>query len=158
MRIGQGFDVHKFGGEGPVVLGGIEIPHEQGLLAHSDGDVLLHAIADALLGALGEGDIGVWFPDTDPQFKGADSKVLLSRVYQRAHELGWVLGNLDCTVICETPKVNPYRDLIKAGIAKLLATDERQVNVKATTTEKLGFLGRKEGIAAMATVLLVPAS
>lgn len=157
MRIGQGFDVHKFGGEGPVRIGGVDIPHEQGLLAHSDGDVLLHALTDAFLGAIGEGDIGVWFPDNDPSFKGADSAVLLQTVYARVRQLGWVPANLDLTIICETPKVNPHRAAIRARIASLLALPEAQVNVKASTTEKLGFTGRKEGIAAMAVVLLVAA-
>lgn len=157
MRIGQGFDVHKFGGEGPIRLGGIDIPHEQGLLAHSDGDVLLHALTDAFLGAIGEGDIGVWFPDNDPSFKGADSAVLLQKVYARVQQLGWAPANLDLTIICEAPKVNPHRAAIRSHIASLLALPEAQVNVKASTTEKLGFTGRKEGIAAMAVVLLVAA-
>ncbi|RTE87120.1 MULTISPECIES: 2-C-methyl-D-erythritol 2,4-cyclodiphosphate synthase [Gammaproteobacteria] len=155
MRIGQGFDVHKFGGEGPVTLLGVKVPSEQGLLAHSDGDVGLHALADAFLGAIGEGDIGVWFPDNDPQYKGADSSVLLQAVFKRVLDLGYNVGNLDVTLICEAPKVNPYREAMKNRIAEILGISTSLVNVKATTTEKLGFTGRKEGIAAMATVLLV---
>ncbi|WP_256473583.1 2-C-methyl-D-erythritol 2,4-cyclodiphosphate synthase [Aliidiomarina quisquiliarum] len=155
MRIGQGFDVHKFGGEGPIRLGGVDIPYEQGLVAHSDGDVLLHALTDAFLGAIGEGDIGVWFPDNDASFKGADSAVLLQKVYARVQQLGWAPTNLDLTIICEAPKVNPHRAAIRSRIASLLELTEAQVNVKASTTEKLGFTGRKEGIAAMAVVLLV---
>lgn len=157
MRIGQGFDVHKFGGEGPIRLGGIDIPYEQGLLAHSDGDVLLHALTDAFLGAIGEGDIGVWFPDNDPKFKGADSTILLTEVYARVQELGWAPTNIDVTLICESPKINPHRAAIRTKLAELLGLEEGQVNVKASTTEKLGFTGRKEGIAALAVVLLVAA-
>jgi len=157
MRIGQGFDVHKFGGEGPIRLGGIDIPYEQGLLAHSDGDVLLHALTDAFLGAIGEGDIGVWFPDNDPKFKGADSTILLTEVYARVQELGWAPANIDVTLICEAPKINPHRAAIRTKLAELLGLEEGQVNVKASTTEKLGFTGRKEGIAALAVVLLVAA-
>ncbi|RUO44222.1 2-C-methyl-D-erythritol 2,4-cyclodiphosphate synthase [Aliidiomarina taiwanensis] len=157
MRIGQGFDVHKFGGEGPVRIGGIDIPYEQGLLAHSDGDVLLHALTDAFLGAIGEGDIGQWFPDNDPQYKNADSAVLLTEVYARVQALGWQTANIDLTLICEAPKVNPHRAAIKTRVAELLQLPEGQVNIKASTTEKLGFTGRKEGIAALAVVLLVAA-
>lgn len=155
MRIGQGFDVHKFGGEGPVTLLGVEVPHEHGLIAHSDGDVGLHALADAFLGAIGEGDIGVWFPDNDPQFKGADSSLLLKSVFNRVVDLNWSVANLDITLICEVPKINPYRSAMKSRVAQILSISEEQVNIKATTTEKLGFIGRKEGIAAMATVLLM---
>ncbi|MCC5856430.1 MAG: 2-C-methyl-D-erythritol 2,4-cyclodiphosphate synthase [Idiomarina sp.] len=158
IRIGQGYDVHKFGGSGPIRIGGVDIDYEFGLVAHSDGDVLLHALTDALLGAIGEGDIGVWFPDNDPQFKGADSAVLLTTVFERVKSLGWTIGNLDVTVIAEAPKLNPHRDAIRARIAELLQIATQQVNVKATTTEKLGFTGRKEGIAAMAVVLLVAAN
>lgn len=157
MRIGQGFDVHKFGGEGPLRLGGLDIPYEQGLLAHSDGDVLLHALTDAFLGAIGEGDIGVWFPDHDANFAGVDSGVLLQQVYQRVQELGWRPNNIDLTIICEAPKINPYRAAIRSRIAELLNMEEARVNIKASTTEKLGFVGRKEGITALAIVLLVAA-
>jgi len=157
MRIGQGFDVHKFAGDGPIRLGGITIDCDQGLLAHSDGDVLLHAIADALLGAIGAGDIGVWFPDNDPAFAGADSGVLLQKVWQEVCLQNYQLVNMDVTVICEKPKINPHRQAIQERIATLLAVAPNQINVKATTTEGLGFTGRKEGIAAMATVLLAGA-
>lgn len=155
LRIGQGYDVHKFGGEGPVRLGGIDIPFEQGLLAHSDGDVLLHALTDALLGAIGEGDIGQWFPDNDPKYKGADSVTLLLSVFERVQALGFSIVNLDLTLICEAPKINPHRGAIKNRVADVLGLESTQVNIKATTTEGLGFTGRKEGIAAMAVVLLV---
>ncbi|MCL5254680.1 MAG: 2-C-methyl-D-erythritol 2,4-cyclodiphosphate synthase [Gammaproteobacteria bacterium] len=154
IRIGQGFDVHKFGGEGPIKLGNITIPCDQGLLAHSDGDVLLHALADAMLGAIGAGDIGVWFPDNDAAYAGADSGELLQRVWQEVQQRGFGLINLDVTVICQKPKINPHRQAIRARIAELLEVSVAQVNVKATTTEELGFTGRKEGIAAMAVVLL----
>ena len=154
LRIGQGFDVHKFGGPGPVILGGIEIEHAQGLLAHSDGDVLLHALADALLGALAMGDIGHLFPDTDPQFKGADSKVLLAEVYRRITEHGYQLVNADITVMAEVPKLKPHNAAIRACIAKVLQVSSDRISVKATTTEQLGFTGRQEGIACQAVVLL----
>lgn len=156
MRIGQGFDVHKFAGEGPVILAGIEIPCDQGLLAHSDGDVVLHALCDALLGAIGQGDIGVWFPDTDEAFAGADSALLLDKVWNAVKAAGFALGNLDITVICQKPKINPHRDAMRQRIANLLGVALNQVNIKATTTEGLGFTGRSEGIASMAAVLLVP--
>lgn len=156
MRIGQGFDVHKFAGTGPVRLGGVDIPCDQGLLAHSDGDVVLHAICDALLGAIGEGDIGVWFPDTDMAYAGADSAKLLLQVWQAVQTQGLALGNLDVTIICQKPKINPHRAAIRSRIAQLLGVAENQVNVKATTTEGLGFTGRAEGIASMAVVLLQP--
>jgi len=155
IRIGQGYDVHKFGGEGPVRIGGIDIPYEQGLVAHSDGDVLLHALTDALLGAIGEGDIGLWFPDNDPQFKGADSSTLLTAVMDRVRALGYSISNIDLTVICERPKINPHREQIKMRVAEVLKLPQSRVNIKATTTEGLGFTGRKEGVAAMAAVLLV---
>lgn len=154
MRVGQGFDVHQFGGPGPVVLGGVSIPHEQGLLAHSDGDVLWHALSDALLGAIGAGDIGVWFPDHDPQYAGADSGVLLQAVYAEVQRQGWQLVNLDLTVITQVPKINPHRKAIQQRTATLLKLPEERVNIKATTTEGLGFTGRAEGIASQAIVLL----
>lgn len=154
FRIGQGFDVHKFGGPGPVTLGGVAIEHHQGLLAHSDGDVLLHALSDALLGALALGDIGHLFPDTDPQFKGADSKVLLQEVYRRITAQGYRLVNADVTVMAETPKLKPHNQAIRQSIASALGVAIEQVSVKATTTEKLGFTGREEGIACQAVVLI----
>lgn len=154
MRIGQGFDVHAFAEGRPLILGGIEIPHERGLLGHSDADVLLHTIADAALGAIAAGDIGKHFPDTDPAFKDADSKVLLQHVWKLVKAEGYVLGNVDATVMVQRPKLRPYIDEMRAVIAELLEADMNQVNVKATTTEKLGFTGREEGIAAQAVILL----
>ncbi len=154
IRIGHGFDVHKFGGEPPLILGGVEVPYETGLVAHSDGDVVLHAISDAILGAMALGDIGKHFPDTDPEFKGADSRVLLRHCYQLALDKGYQLGNLDVTVIAQAPKMLPYIDAIRQCIADDLMTSIDNINVKATTTEKLGFTGRKEGIAVEAVVLM----
>ncbi|QTN01301.1 2-C-methyl-D-erythritol 2,4-cyclodiphosphate synthase [Sediminibacillus dalangtanensis] len=154
FRIGQGFDVHQFAEGRPCIIGGVDIPYEKGLLGHSDADVLLHTIADACLGAIGEGDIGKHFPDTDPLFKDADSERLLAHVWQLVEERGYQLGNLDCTVIAQAPKMAPYIEAIRGNICRILAVDVSQVNVKATTTEKLGFPGRKEGIAAQAVVLL----
>ncbi len=155
MRIGQGFDVHQLVEGRPVIIGGIEIPHEKGLLGHSDADVLLHTVADACLGAIGEGDIGKHFPDTDPAFKGADSAKLLSHVWEIVKGKGYKLGNIDCTIIAQKPKMAPHIPKMKKRIAELLEADDHTVNVKATTTEKLGFCGREEGIAAQAVVLLV---
>lgn len=156
MRIGQGFDVHQLTEGRPLIIGGIEIPYEKGLLGHSDADVLLHTIADACLGAVAMGDIGKHFPDTDPAFKDADSAKLMSHVWMLIKEKGFTLGNLDCTIIAQKPKMAPYIDQMRARIAELLEADMDQINVKATTTEKLGFTGRQEGIAAQAVVLLVP--
>lgn len=155
MRIGQGFDVHKFGGTGPVILGGVPIACDQGLIAHSDGDVVLHAVCDALLGAIGQGDIGVWFPDTDENFAGVDSAELLKKVWESVIAEGYQLGNLDITVICQKPKINPHREVMRARIAEILDVPQGSINIKATTTEGLGFTGRSEGIASMAVVLLV---
>lgn len=154
FRIGQGFDVHQLTEGRPCIIGGIEIPYEKGLLGHSDADVLLHTIADACLGAVGEGDIGKHFPDTDPEFKDADSGRLLQHVWKIVGEKGYTLGNMDCTVIAQAPKMAPYIEQIRENIADLLQTEINLINVKATTTEKLGFAGRKEGIAAQAVVLL----
>ncbi|MFZ7172609.1 2-C-methyl-D-erythritol 2,4-cyclodiphosphate synthase [Avibacterium avium] len=155
IRIGHGFDVHAFGGEGPIVIGGVEVPYEKGLLAHSDGDVALHALTDALLGAVTLGDIGKLFPDTDPQYKGADSKVLLQEAYRQVQQKGYNVGNVDITIIAQAPKMRPHIDAMRAAIAQVLACDVEQVNVKATTSEKLGFTGRGEGIACEAVALLV---
>ena len=155
IRIGQGFDVHQLVEGRPLIIGGITIPYEKGLLGHSDADVLLHTVADAVLGALAEGDIGKHFPDTDMAFKDADSKVLLKEVWKIAKEKGYKLGNIDCTIIAERPKMRPYIDQMREVIAGLLEASAEQVNVKATTTEKLGFPGRGEGIASQAAVLLV---
>lgn len=154
FKIGQGFDVHQFAEGRPCIIGGIEIPYEKGLAGHSDADVLLHTIADACLGAIGEGDIGKHFPDTDPAYKDADSQVLLQHVWKLVKKKGYELGNIDCTVIAQAPKLAPYIKEIRENIASLLDTDFSRINVKATTTEQLGFTGRKEGIAAQAVVLL----
>lgn len=157
MRIGHGFDVHAFGGNGPITLGGVKIDYPQGLLAHSDGDVVLHALSDALLGALAMGDIGHHFPDTDVAFKGIDSRILLRKVYADIQTAGYSLGNLDITIMAQAPKMAPHITAMRQCIADDLACELSQVNVKATTTEKLGFVGRKEGIAVEAVVLLVSA-
>ena len=155
FRVGNGFDVHPFSDGGRLVLGGIEIPFEKGLSGHSDADVLLHAITDAVLGACAWGDIGSWFPDDDPQHKGADSKKFLHQVWVRAVDQGWSLGNCDSVVLAEAPKLRPHVDQIRESIAGVFSVDLSRISVKATTTEQLGFVGRGEGIAAMATVLLV---
>ncbi|XID96177.1 2-C-methyl-D-erythritol 2,4-cyclodiphosphate synthase [Paenibacillaceae bacterium WGS1546] len=157
IRIGQGFDVHQLAEGRPCIIGGVEIPYGKGLLGHSDADVLLHAISDAVLGALALGDIGKHFPDTDPAFKDADSAKLLERVWALAKERGYKLGNADATIIAQAPKMAPYIPGMVAVIARALECEESQVNVKATTTERLGFPGRGEGIAAQAAVLLVKA-
>jgi len=154
FRIGQGFDVHQFSEECDLIIGGIKIPYEKGLLGHSDADVLLHAITDAILGALGEGDIGKHFPDTDEAYKGADSKVLLSNVVKLMKNKGFHVINMDCTIMAQKPKMLPYIPEMNKVIAELLEVETEQVNVKATTTEKLGFVGREEGIASLAVVLL----
>ncbi|GAL23965.1 2-C-methyl-D-erythritol 2,4-cyclodiphosphate synthase [Vibrio maritimus] len=154
MRIGHGFDVHKFGGEGPVIIGGVSIPYEQGLIAHSDGDVALHALCDALLGAIAAGDIGRHFPDTDEEWKGADSRALLRDVYSKVKAKGYELVNADITIMAQAPKMAPHIESMCQVIAQDLDTDIGNVNVKATTTERLGFTGRKEGIATEAVVLI----
>lgn len=154
MRIGHGYDMHRFGPGSSVVLGGVEIAHHQGLVAHSDGDVLIHAVCDALLGAVGAGDIGRHFPDTDPAYAGVDSRSLLTRVMTIVNERGWQLVNLDATVIAQAPRLAPYVAAMETNLSADLGTQAAQVNVKATTTEKLGFAGREEGIAAHAVVLL----
>ncbi|WP_210471078.1 2-C-methyl-D-erythritol 2,4-cyclodiphosphate synthase [Sporosarcina sp. 6E9] len=155
IRIGQGFDVHKFEEGRPLILGGVLIPHDKGLTGHSDADVLLHTITDAALGAIGEGDIGRHFPDTDSAFKDADSAELLEDIWALVTERGYKLGNIDCTIIAEQPKMAPHIEVIQKRVAELLQAETSQVNIKATTTEKLGFTGRGEGIAAMATILLL---
>ena len=154
IRIGQGFDVHAFTEGDHVMLGGVAIPHSHGLKAHSDGDVALHALSDALLGALALGDIGHYFPDTDPQWQDADSATLLAAIYRDVTAAGWQLGNADITVICQAPKLAPHIRAMRQRIADLLNCEVGQVSVKATTTEKLGFTGRKEGIAVQAVVLV----
>ena len=154
MRIGHGFDVHKFGGEGPIILAGVKIPYQFGLVAHSDGDVVLHAITDALIGALALGDIGKLFPDTDPKYKGIDSRLLLKEVYGIIQSKGYKLINLDTTIIAQEPKMRPHVDQMRVNLAEDLQVHFDQISVKATTTEQLGFTGRKEGIACEAVVLL----
>ncbi len=154
MRIGHGYDVHKLVEGRPLILGGVEIPHEKGLLGHSDADVLLHAIADALLGAAALGDIGKLFPDTDPQFKNADSLVLLRKVYTRLACSGYTVVNVDCTVIAQAPKLSPYIQKMRSNIARTLDVSLDCISVKATTEEGLGFSGEKLGIAAHAVCLI----
>ena len=157
MRIGHGYDVHKFSEGRKLIIGGINIPHTHGLEAHSDGDVLIHAICDALLGAAGLWDIGHHFPDTDNEFKDIDSRVLLRRVLTDLTERGWQVNNIDSTIIAQAPKLAPYIPAMRELLATDLSIDIDAVNIKATTTEKLGFAGREEGIAAHAVVLLIKA-
>ncbi len=154
MRVGIGYDVHKLVEDRDLILGGVKIPFEKGLLGHSDADVLLHAISDALLGAAGLGDIGRHFPDTDIQYKGVSSILLLEEVWKKIIKSGYSLGNIDAVVICERPKLKDYIANMESNIAKALNVSEALINIKATTTEKLGFTGRKEGIASQAIVLL----
>jgi len=154
FRIGQGFDVHAFGPGDHVMLGGVRLPHSLGIVAHSDGDVLIHALCDAILGALALGDIGRHFPPSDPQWKGTDSRRFLAHCVALAAERGWRVGNVDATVIGERPKVGPHAEAIRATLAGDLGVEVDVVSVKATTTERLGFTGRGEGLAAMAVVLL----
>jgi 2-C-methyl-D-erythritol 2,4-cyclodiphosphate synthase len=157
IRIGQGFDVHAFGDGDHVVLGGVRIPHARGVVAHSDGDVALHALCDALLGALALGDIGQHFPPSDPRWRGADSRAFVRHCAALVREQGYGVGNVDVTVMAERPKVGPHSALMRQCIAEDLGIDVGHVSVKATTTERLGFTGREEGIAAMAVCLLVRA-
>ncbi len=154
FRVGHGFDVHKFGGAGPVTLGGVKIPYETGLIAHSDGDVALHALTDALLGAAGLGDIGRLYPDNDDRFLNIDSRILLRDAWKRVRDLGWKISNTDITIMAQAPKIAPYEHEMRVNIAQDLGLDIDAVNVKATTTEKLGFTGRKEGIAVAAVALI----
>lgn len=154
IRIGQGYDVHQLAENRKLIIGGVEIPHELGLLGHSDADVLLHAITDAIIGAVCKRDIGYFFPDTDDQYKDADSSQLLSIIWKEIQQDGYQLGNLDCTVIAEKPKMAPYIKAMREHIAELLGAELDQVNVKATTSEMMGFVGREEGIASLAVVLL----
>jgi 2-C-methyl-D-erythritol 2,4-cyclodiphosphate synthase len=154
IRVGQGYDVHRFNDGDFIILGGVKIDYEQGLEAHSDGDVVLHALCDAILGAAALGDIGKHFPDTDPEFKGADSRVLLRHVYRIVQDLGYQLVNADITIIAQAPKMAPHVEAMCQIIAEDLSVDIDCINVKATTTEKLGFEGRKEGIAVQAIVLI----
>jgi 2-C-methyl-D-erythritol 2,4-cyclodiphosphate synthase len=155
MRIGCGYDVHALVAGRPLVLGGVTIAHPRGLDGHSDADVLLHAICDALLGALALGDLGAHFPDTDPRWRGADSRALLREVFRKVAELGWDIGNLDATVIAQAPRLAPHVEAMRANVAADLGCDPSRISIKATTTERLGFAGREEGIAAEAVVLLL---
>ena len=155
LRIGHGFDVHAFADNRKLIVGGVEIAHDRGLLGHSDADVLLHAVCDALLGAAGLGDIGRHFPDTDPAYAGIDSRSLLRNVAQQLAALGWQVGNVDATIIAQEPKMAPHIAAMSAHIAADLGMELTRVNVKATTTERLGFTGRGEGIAAEAVCLIV---
>jgi len=157
MRIGHGYDVHKFSDDSPLIIGGVNVPHTHGLEAHSDGDVLIHALCDALLGAAGLWDIGHHFPDTSDEFKDIDSRILLRRVVLDLAERGWNVNNIDTTVIAQAPKLAPYIPLMRELLADDLDINVDAVNIKATTTEKLGFAGRKEGVAAHAVVLLTKA-
>lgn len=154
MRIGHGFDVHRFCEGDHVMMGGVAIPHTQGIEAHSDGDVVLHALCDALLGAAGLGDIGHFYPPTDDHFKGMDSRVFLRDVYAKVQERGFTLGNADVTIVAQTPKMAPFRDKMREVIAADLGVALDRINIKATTTEGMGYIGRKEGIAVYAVVLI----
>lgn len=155
MRIGQGFDAHRFKDSSRLILGGVEIPYEKGMEAHSDGDVVIHALCDALLGALALGDIGKHFPDTDPAYKGVDSRILLRKVMEMVREAGMHLGNADITIIAQAPKLAPHIPAMRANLAADMHTALQNVSIKATTTEKMGFTGRGEGIAVQAMVLLL---
>jgi 2-C-methyl-D-erythritol 2,4-cyclodiphosphate synthase len=155
IRFGQGFDVHQLVEGRPLIIGGVKIPFEKGLLGHSDADVLLHTVCDAILGALGLGDIGKHYPDTDEKFKDIDSKQLLDDVWQKAQALHYKLGNLDATIIAQRPKMAPYIPKMRSLLAQHLHAEEEQINIKATTTEQLGFVGRGQGVAAMAVVSMV---
>lgn len=154
MKIGIGYDVHALASNRKLIIGGVQIPYEMGLDGHSDADVLVHAVMDSLLGAMGQGDIGRMFPDTDDKYKDADSRVLLRQVVKHMKDTGFVLGNLDAVIIAQKPKMSPYIDEMKNNLACDMETDVSNINIKATTTEKLGFEGRGEGIAAQAVCLL----
>ncbi len=155
FRTGFGYDVHAFAENRKLIIGGVEIPYEKGLLGHSDADVLLHAISDALLGALALGDIGKHFPDTDEKYKNADSKILLNKVYELIVKENYVLGNVDATVALQKPKLAPHISEMRKVISGIFECEENQISIKATTTEKLGFVGKEEGAAAYATVLIM---
>lgn len=154
MRIGIGYDVHAFCQNRQLILGGVNIPYDKGLLGHSDADVLVHAIMDSILGALGQGDIGKHFPDTDPKYKDISSLLLLKNVYSTMEDMGYKIGNLDTVIMAEEPKIAPHIEEMKDRIGEILHTDIESINIKATTTEELGFVGRKEGIAAKSVCLL----
>lgn len=154
FRIGQGFDVHQLAEGRKLIVGGVELPFHKGLLGHSDADILLHAITDALLGAAGMGDIGHLFPDTDPVFKDADSLELLRQSNEKVLDAGFTINNIDCTILAEQPKMKPHLEAMKENIASACKIDKDQINLKATTMEKMGFIGREEGMGAMAVALL----
>ena len=158
FRIGHGYDVHRFGDGDFVTLGGVRIAHSRGIIAHSDGDVLLHALCDALLGACALGDIGKHFPDSDPAYRGIDSRKLLRHTYQLVKQQGYVIGNVDLTLLAEAPRIGKYSQAMRESLAADLETDITQINIKATTTERLGYIGREEGLAAHAVVLLESAT
>lgn len=155
MRVGMGYDVHRLVEDRKLIIGGVEIPHEKGLLGHSDADVLTHAVMDSILGAMAMGDIGKHFPDTDPKFKGADSLKLMKHVYEIMKEEGYVIGNIDCTIIAQAPKMAPHIPQMRENFARIMHTDIKNINVKATTEEKLGFTGSGEGISAQSICLLL---
>ncbi|MBM2320926.1 2-C-methyl-D-erythritol 2,4-cyclodiphosphate synthase [Marivita cryptomonadis] len=155
VRLGNGYDVHKFGPGDHVVLCGVKVPHDQTLMGHSDADVGMHAITDAIYGALAAGDIGRHFPPSDPQWKGAASEIFLKHAVQLARDAGFVISNVDCTMVCEFPKIGPHADAMRATLADIMDLPIEDISVKATTSEKLGFTGRGEGIAAIATAALV---
>ena len=157
VRLGNGYDVHKFGAGDHVVLCGVKVPHDHGLMGHSDADVGMHAITDAIYGALAAGDIGRHFPPSDPQWKGAASEIFLKHAVQMARDAGFVISNVDCTLVCEFPKIGPHADAMRAALADIMDLPVVDISVKATTSEKLGFTGRGEGIAALATAALVSA-
>jgi len=154
MRVGQGYDVHQLVEGRPLKIGGIEIPFSKGLSGHSDADVLIHSLVDAILGACGKGDIGVLFPDTDPKWKNADSRVFLEKALEIVGDEDWSIVNIDATIIAEEPKFSPYVKLIKESVARTLLIEVSRINIKATTSEKMGFVGRSEGMACMSVVLL----
>ena len=157
VRLGNGFDVHAFCEGDHVTLCGVKVPHDRGLKGHSDADVGLHAITDAIYGALGQGDIGVHFPPSDPQWKGAESHIFLRHAAALGREMGYRIGNVDCTLICEHPKIGPHQEAMRAAVSDILSLASDRISVKATTSERLGFTGRGEGIAALATATLVSA-
>lgn len=158
MRVGMGYDVHRLVEDRKLIIGGVEIPHEKGLLGHSDADVLTHAVMDSILGAMAMGDIGKHFPDTDSKFKGADSLKLMEHVYEIMKEEGYILGNIDCTIIAQAPKMAPHIPQMRENFARIMHTDIKNINVKATTEEKLGFTGSGEGISAQSICLLLTES
>ncbi len=157
MRIGHGYDAHCFEGGRPLILGGVHVPHDRGLSAHSDGDAVIHALCDALLGAAALGDIGAWFPDTDAAFRNIDSRLLLRRVLELLQQRGWRVGNVDITIIAQAPRLAKFIPDMRKTLAGDLQTGIENVNVKATTTERMGFIGREEGLAAHAVALLISA-